>query len=46
MDIWDMTISSMMMDGLGDKLFLMEMGGPMYANDIYILDVDGWAGGI
>jgi hypothetical protein len=36
----------MMTDGLGGKLFPMEMDGPMYANDIYILDVDGWAGGI
>jgi hypothetical protein len=36
----------MMMDGPGGKLFLMEMSGPMYANDIYILDVDGWARGI
>jgi hypothetical protein len=36
----------MMMDGPGDKLFPMEMGGPMYANDIYILDVDRWARGI
>jgi hypothetical protein len=36
----------MITDGLGGKLFLMETGGPMYANDIYILDVDGWARGI
>ncbi|KAG1804023.1 hypothetical protein EV424DRAFT_1544818 [Suillus variegatus] len=39
-------IFSMMMDGPGHILFSMETGGPMYANDIYILNVDRWAGGI
>ncbi|KAG1775721.1 hypothetical protein EV702DRAFT_1046627 [Suillus placidus] len=37
-------ISSMMTDGPGGILFPMETGGPMYANDIYILDVEDGPG--
>jgi hypothetical protein len=36
----------MITDGPGVQLFPMGTGGPMYVNDIYIVDVDGWAGEI
>jgi hypothetical protein len=34
----------MLADGPGGILFPMEMGGPIYADVIYILNNDRWAG--